>query len=222
MKKSEKSLLRELRLSAKKDKLNKIAQKYINHILVFVGLTILLMLGSTVYSVISKRRQKLYSEKFYSAIESLQKNNATKGMEIFESIYNDKKAPKSIRSISGIKLARLESVFGNDEKAIKLYKEIYKNNKKFFFVRYLAGTSAVTIMINQQNESGYVEIEELLEKLIVDKNPLQNLTTEQKGIFELQRGNLEKGVEVLNSLLKKSDLDSNARSRIEKIIKAYK
>jgi len=222
MKKTEKELLRELKISAKKAKLNKIMQKYINHILIFIAVAIFLMFASTIYSVISKRKQKIYSEKLYSAIESLQKNDLYKGMEMLDKIYNDKKAPKSVKAISGIKLARLNLLINNNDEAIKIYKEIYKNNSKSSFIKYLAGNSAVTLLINQQDEQKYSEIEELLNKLIKDKkNPLINLTMEQKGIFEIQKGNSKQGIDILNSILLKSDLDSNARERINIIIKSY-
>ena len=45
------------------------------------------------------------------------------------------------------------------------------------------------------------------------------LVQEQNGIFELQKGNTENGLEILNSLLKQ-DIDQDMIDRINSIIKA--
>jgi len=223
MKKTEKALLRELKISAKKARINKIAQEYINHILIFVAIVILSMLSFTIYSVLKNRKQKIYSGKFNSAITSLQKEDVSKGMGILENIFNDKRAPKSIKSISGLRLARLESAYGNNIKAIRIFKEVYKNDKKSSFAKYLAGTSAATLMINQQDKSNTEEINELLNELLLcKKNPLKNLAMEQKGIFNLQQGNLEEGIKILNSILQDNSADKSTKDRINDIIKAYK
>jgi hypothetical protein len=222
MKKTEEQLLKELRISAKKDMISKFAQKYIVHILICLAIIIILMLSFTLYSFKNKKRQQFYSEKFNSAIENLQKNNVLNGMEILEKIYNDKKASREIRSIAGLKLAGLESFIGNNEKAVKRYKEIYKNDKKPSFLNYLAGNSAATLMINRKDQNQYEEIDKLLNELTTDKNPFKNLALEQKGVFELQKGNLENGIKILNSLLENAKLDQDSRTRIFSIIRAYK
>lgn len=156
---------------------------------------------------------------FYQATTYIAEGKNDEALEVLQNIYSSTKN-KDIKTISGIKLAALQAEKENYNESVKIYLEIYnlKNNDEF--LKNLSGLSALNILISQNNEDTYGQIEDLITKMSDPSNPLLYLVQEQNAWFELQKGNSEQGLEILYNLLKQ-DIDSNTKDRINSVIKAY-
>lgn len=219
--KTGKSILKEIKSRGRKDKLQRFLKEYKNAILTSIGLVIFAVLLLTIFKIQKRKTEEAYSYKFNSAINHLEEDNLAEAMYGLEEIYQDKKAPRSIRSLSGIRFAYLKLQTENTDKAITIYKEVFRDEKKPF-LKYLAGTSAVNVLINQKDTSKNSEIEELLEELIVSKNPIQNLAKEQKALFKIQNGDTNDGVAIFEEILTDPNLHRGIKARIEHFLKIYK
>ena len=156
---------------------------------------------------------------FYQATTYIAEGKNDEALEVLQNIYSSTKN-KDIKTISGIKLAALQAEKENYNESVKIYLEIYnlKNNDEY--LKNLSGLSALNILISQNNEDTYGQIEDLITKMSDPSNPLLYLVQEQNAWFELQKGNSEQGLEILYNLLKQ-DIDSNTKDRINSVIKAY-
>ena len=156
---------------------------------------------------------------FYQATTYIAEGKNDEALEVLQNIYSSTKN-KDIKTISGIKLAALQAEKENYNEAIKIYLEIYNLKDNDEFLKNLAGLSALNILISQNNQDTYTQIEDLITKMSNPSNPLLYLVQEQNAWFELQKGNNEQGLEILYNLLKQ-DIDSNTKDRINSVIKAY-
>ena len=155
---------------------------------------------------------------FYQAINYISEGKNEEALSILNNIYTSSKNSE-IKTLSGIKVANILLEEKKYDEAVKIYLEIYNLDNNNEFLKNLSGVAGLNILISQNNKSNYDQIEKLLKELNNPKNPLLPLVQEQNGIFELQKGNTENGLEILNSLLKQ-DIDQDMIDRINSIIKA--
>ncbi len=177
----------------------------------------------TIYAINKKesRKNELVIS-YYQAMNEARNDKNESALSILENIYNSKYADEDIKTISGIRMAEILSSNKQYNEAVKIYKNIYSFKKNDNFLRNLSGLAGLSILVNENNSQNYPEIEKLIRSLNSVNNPLILLVHEQEGMFELQRGNTEKGVEILNNLLLEEGLDEDTRSRVELVLKLYK
>ncbi|MDR3289818.1 MAG: hypothetical protein LBT02_00860 [Rickettsiales bacterium] len=166
------------------------------------------------YFNVVKNRNEVFITEYYKA-NKLFDTEKDKAKNMFSAIYTNKKANNNIKTISGIRLAELVET----EDAIKILLEIYKMGNNDLFLRNLAGVSALNILINKTER--YDEIVKLIVELKQGNNPLVEMVQEQEGLFEIQRGNIEQGREILKQILKQEDIDNGQRNRINNVLSIY-
>lgn len=177
----------------------------------------------TIYAINKKtNRENELIISYYQAINEVRNDRSDDALKTLESIYNSKYADENIKTISGIRMAEILNSNSQGDKAVKIYKNIYNFEKNDEFLRNLSGLAALSILINENNPQNYLEIEELIKKLNSTNNPVILLVREQEGMFEIQKGNKEKGIEILNNLLLEEELDDDTKSRVESVLGLYK
>lgn len=215
IKKINKNILGEITIDTARDFVN----KYLLQILYFVAAILFISL----IIIFSINRKATVKEKeitnFYQAISYSRENKNDEALNILQNIY-DLTNDIEIKTISGIKIANIKANTANYDEAIKIYLEVYnlKNNNEF--LKNLAGLSALTILISQNEERTYPQIDNLITQMSDPANPLLVLVQEQNAWFELQKGNKEQGLEILNSLLKQN-IDQTTKDRINSVIISY-
>lgn len=215
IKKINKNILGEITIDTARDFVN----KYLLQILYFVAAILFISL----IIIFSINRKATVKEKeitnFYQAISYSRENKNDEALNILQNIY-DLTNDIEIKTISGIKIADIKANTANYDEAIKIYLEVYnlKNNNEF--LKNLAGLSALTILISQNEERTYPQIDNLITQMSDPANPLLVLVQEQNAWFELQKGNKEQGLEILNSLLKQN-IDQTTKDRINSVIISY-
>lgn len=214
IKKINKNTMSEITVDMVRDFVN----KYLLQIMYVVAIILLIAL-ITIFIITKKSDQKnQYITQFYQAINYITENKNDKALEILQNIYNSS-SDTAIKTISGIKLADIQVDNANYVEAVKIYLEVYNLKNNDDFLKNLSGLSALSTLISQNNKDNYSQIEELIAKMSNPANPLLYLVQEQSAWFELQKGNKDQGIDILNSLLKQN-IDQDTRSRINSIIKA--
>jgi len=217
----EDNIMREIKEDVQRERAIEFIHKYGKYILAGIVILILLVSVSIITKKNAQKRNDNYNEQIYKAVELINQEQTEKGVKILEDLFENSKVPTSIRTITGLRLAQVKSSNGNKVKAIAIYKEIYQNEKDLF-LKNQAGLAAVNLLVEEQNKELYPEIEKMFFKLIQKNNPLQTLALEQKALFEIQKGEKEKALQTLESILSNPKTDNNTKQRIEKIVKVYK
>lgn len=194
--------------------------KYLTQIIYFI--CILLVISFFSIFVINRKNNQENDLliKYYQANNLVKENNIDDAIKILEKIYNSDNASQNVKSISGLKLADLMLEKNEIDKAIKIYKEVNSLEDINPFIKDLSGLAALNILINQNNPKNYPAIENMIKKLNNPNNTVLSIVLEKEGIFEIQRGNKEKGLAILKNLIK-SDIDENSKKRINEIIELY-
>ena len=178
-----------------------------------------------IYLLISNKKKtiKINSmNEYYKAYSYINEKKNDEAITILKNLYESKKTDNTVKTISGIRYADLLLKNKNFDEAHKIYINIYKISKTNTYLKYVSGLAGLNILINKNDKNDYLEIEKLIKSMSNKKNPLINLLKEQEGIFEIQRKNKEKGIEILEKLLKQENIDLESKTRIELIINLYK
>ena len=202
------------------DEVKTFVEEHIRQVVYIIG--IILVVSFIVVFNISRNniRHKQLVNDYYEGISFI-KTDSVKAKDILGKIYNSKKADTDIKTIAGLRLAEILTTEKNNTEAITIYKNIYNLKGSDEFLKNLSGLTAVNLMINQNNKDNYNEIENILNSLVKANKPLSILADEQRGMFEIQKGNTEKGLSILENLLNQG-VDEDTKTRIENVIGLYK
>ena len=195
-------------------------EKYLVQIIYTICFCLLLTFLVIFYGNFKENKKTNLVNQYYQAISYLNGENEEDGLKLLKEVYDSEYASADIKSISGLKLA--SELFNKEEvdKSLNLYLSIYKMKKKDIFLRNLAGLNALNIMINQNDKIKYSEIEKMISEMSNPNNPLILLTEEQSAMFEIQKGNVKNGVEILKNLLNQK-IDQDTAKRINTLLDLY-
>jgi hypothetical protein len=161
-----------------------------------------------------KKNIELYMAEYYKSIKFIE-SDKNKSINLLREIYEKRGLDVNVKTIIGIKLAEL--IGGHD--GTKIFLEIYELHGNDIFLKNVAVLNALNNMINEKKDEK--EIRDLIVKISQNNNPLLNLVKEQEALFELQLGNNEKGIEILNEINNNFDTDELIKKRIENYLNIY-
>ena len=190
--------------------------------LIYASVIILLLIFIFILrtNLLEKRTEDLKND-YYQALRYINTNKVDLALPILENVYNAKSYNKNIKVIAGVRLAEILLSLDKEEDALNIYREIYSLKDINEFLKNMSGLAILNILINQNNSKNYGEIEQMIQKLSNPSNPLLVLVQEQSALFEIQRGNKEKGLEILNNILLQKDIDEETAKRIKSVINVY-
>ncbi|MDR2527082.1 MAG: hypothetical protein LBC92_04370 [Rickettsiales bacterium] len=187
------------------------ANEYIREIIYFILILVVISLVSVYVLYRIERKNNDLMIKYYNAGITIG-SNRDESINALSNVYEN--AGGNIKNIAGLKLANLM----NDDKKIEIFLEIYNSKSGDSYLRNLAGLNAVSALINKNNENDYKKIVDLLNKMKENDNPLVNLIDEQEAIFEIQKGNAERGKSLLQQIIGRDNIDVYQRQRIKDIL----
>ena len=190
--------------------------------LIYTSVIILLLIFIFILrsNLLEKRTEDLKND-YYQALRYINTNKVDLALPILENVYNAKSYNKNIKVIAGVRLAEILLSLDKEEDALNIYREIYSLKDINEFLKNMSGLAILNILINQNNSKNYGEIEQMIQKLSNPSNPLLVLVQEQSALFEIQRGNKEKGLEILNNILLQKDINEETVKRIKSVINVY-
>ena len=184
--------------------------------LIYTSVIILLLIFIFILrsNLLEKRTEDLKND-YYQALRYINTNKVDLALPILENVYNAKSYNKNIKVIAGVRLAEILLSLDKEEDALNIYREIYSLKDINEFLKNMSGLAILNILINQNNSKNYGEIEQMIQKLSNPSNPLLVLVQEQSALFEIQRGNKEKGLEILNNILLQKEIDEETANSIK-------
>ncbi|HSQ98191.1 MAG TPA: hypothetical protein VLL98_05780 [Rickettsiales bacterium] len=202
------------------ENLREFVEKYLSQIIYFICF-VLIVIFFVIFT--SNRRESKENElmvNYYKAFNYLNSGNEDEAIKVLNDISNSKYATDDMKSISNLKMANLLSSKGKIDEAANIYLKVFFEENNDLFLRDLSGLNALVLLVNKNNTADYQIIEDLIIKLSNPNNPLLVLVNEQEGIFKIQQGKVEDGLEILRNVLKQ-DLDENTEKRIKSILSLY-
>lgn len=151
---------------------------------------------------------------YYQALSYMDTNDNAKALELLDKIYKTKSADENIRTAAGLQMANILINTGSNDEASEIFRTIYNFKKNDLFFRDLAGLSLLHYLIDQNDTSNHAEIEQLIAKLENPKNPLLLIVKEEKALFELKKGNIERAEEILKEI-SEEEIDNDTKQRLE-------
>jgi len=204
------------------DSVKYFVEKYMSQI-VYAACFISIIAFLTVYALNKKNnRENGLLIVYYQAINDIRNDRNEDALQKLQNIYGSGYADENLKTISGIRMAELLSLNADRTEAVKIYKNIFNFKKNDDFLRNLSGLAALSILVDENNPQDYSEIDELIGNLDTPSNPVVILVHEQKGLFEIQRGNLQNGIDILNNLLLEDEIDEDTKYRVESVLELYK
>lgn len=170
------------------------------------------------YSIYQNGQQKKFSEIFHQALIDQQLGGLDKAKEALKSIH-ESSAPSGVKSLASMRYAALLLDENKKIEAAEIYKQISECRSCDAYVRDLGGLLAVKTWLSDESESKKDDLLARIEKIESDSKELRFQISEQKAFLYVQKNDLAKAYEVLDSVAKSPEVPQNIKSRVEDSLK---
>lgn len=170
------------------------------------------------YSLYRNGQQEKFSEIFHQALIDQQLGNLDKAKESLKNIH-ESSAPSGVKSLASMRYAALLLDENKKIEAAEIYKQISECRSCDVYIRDLGGLLAVKTWLSDESESKKDDLLGRIEKIESDNKELHFQVSEQKAFFYVQKNDLAKAYEVLDSVAKSPELPQNIKTRVEDSLK---
>lgn len=198
----------------------KLSKKSVKNLSITIGAIGLIFLAFGLYS---KSAQTKYSTIFHQALIEEEKGDLGASMNNLEQIYNAKFAPSGVKALASLRFGGILLNNGDSVKALKVYTEIAHARRYDDYIRELAALLASKIIaIDASSEADKSKLEAdlaLIEKFESKSKILHNYIAEQKGIFLMKSGDLEKSYQIFSKLAQDKDASAPLKVRAADLVR---
>lgn len=170
------------------------------------------------YSLYSNSQKSKFSEILHRALIDQQLGNLDKAKEALKSIH-DSSAPSGLKSLASMRYAAMLLDENKKSEAAAIYQKISECKSCDVYVRDLGGLLAIKTWLSDENESKKDDLLSRVEKIESDSKELRFQISEQKAFIYMQKNDLAKAYEVLDSVAKSPEVPQNIKSRVEDSLK---
>ncbi len=217
------NLINQARSKARFDNILKIcalSKKSMKNLSIFIGVAAVIFFSFSLYS---KSAQTKYSTIFHQALIEEEKGDVAASMNNLEQIYNAKFAPSGVKALASLRFGGILLNNGDSVKALQVYTQIAQTRRYDDYIRELAALLASKIIaIDATAETDKVKLTSdlaLIEKFEKKSKILHNFIAEQKGIFLMKSGDLEKAYQTLSALAQDKDATPTLKVRAADLVR---
>ncbi len=215
------SLLKQAKSEARIDNFLRFFRRHKKYLLVLsygiLGLIAILFL----INIYSKSAQTKYSTIFHQALIEEEKGNNVGAIDKLAEIFNAKFAPSGVKGLASLRYAGLLLNNGDNKKSLEIYQEIANGRRYDNYVRELASLLTAKVMIidfSDDKDQQKAQIKQL-EKLESKSKFLREYIAEQKGIYLLKAGELEKSYKCFEMIAKAPEGGQTLKARAGDLMK---
>ncbi len=184
-----------------------------------VGVLVVLFL----FNLYQKSAQEKYSTIFHQSLIDEERGSITSAKQNLQKIYDTKFAPSGVKGLASLRYAGLLLNEGSNDEALKIYQEIANSSRYDRYLRELSGLLATKILVitTDANSEKSLQQEALkkIEKLESHSKVLHSYFSEQKGIFLMKVGELEKSYQVFEAIVKDANSEQALKLRVADMMK---
>ena len=199
----------------KQDRLIQIWKKFSKYIVSFFVITILTILSYQLFLDWSEKKLEASSQQFFTALEKLDNKKYEESFKIF--LKSSIEPHEGYRVMSLFGLAETNYKIGKIREMALNYKNIYEDVNIGLYYRNLSRLLSVM----KDNISSYEQQINILKPILNSPSKLQLLAAELEVILHIRSDNLNEAKTKLKSLLKRTDISFEQKSRLELINKIY-
>ena len=208
-----KSLIQQAKSQTRKENL----QKVLTHKMVIRGAVALVAIAIFwgIFGFVQNYREAKYSEILHQSLINQQLGNYEKTKENLKSIYEAKSAPSGVRSLGSLRYAGFLLSEGKKSEAAKVYVEINECFACDDYIKDLAGLLAVKVWMSDEEEVAKEDLASRIQKIENSANSLRYHISEQRGLLEMQKYNLEKSYQIFEAIAKSPEGSQVIKLRAE-------
>ena len=199
----------------KQDRLIQIWKKFSKYIISFFVITILTILSYQLFLNWSEKKLEASSQQFFMALEKLDNKKYEESFKIFLKSSNEQNEGYRVMSLFG--LAETNYKIGKIREMALNYKNIYEDVNIGLYYRNLSRLLSVM----KDNISSFEQQIKILKPILNSPSKLQLLAAELEVMLHIRSDNLNEAKTKLKSLLKRTDISFEQKSRLELINKIY-
>lgn len=199
----------------KQDRLIQIWKKFSKYIISSFVITILTILSYQLFLNWSEKKLEASSQQFFTALEKLDNKKYEESFKIFLKSSNEQNEGYRVMSLFG--LAETNYKIGKIREMALNYKNIYEDVNIGLYYRNLSRLLSVM----KDNISSFEQQINILKPILNSPSKLQLLAAELEVILHIRSDNLNEAKTKLKSLLKRTDISFEQKSRLELINKIY-
>lgn len=192
----------------------------------FIRLALALVAGLLflfLFDLYQKSAQEKYSAIFHQSLIEEERGNIAIAKQNLQKIYETKFAPSGVKGLSALRYAGLLLNEGSYDEALAVYQSIATSSRYDRYLRELAGLLAVKIIIIKtdikDDKSLQQQALKQIEKLESRSKFLHPYLAEQKGIFLMKIGELEKSYQIFEGILKDQNSEQALKLRVADMVK---
>jgi len=172
------------------------------------------VVGFTAFTLYQNSQEEKFSEIFHQSLIDQQLGDMSKAREGLQKIYESSSAPKGVKSLASLRYAAMLLDENKKSEAGEVYKKISECGNCDSYVKDLGGLLAVKTWLSDETEIQKEDLLVRIEKIESDSKELRYQISEQKALLQIQKNNLPKAYEILESISKSPEVSQTIKNRV--------
>lgn len=191
--------------------------------MIFAASTVAILLLLLAFNLYQKSAQEKYSAIFHQSLIDEEKGEIDTAKQGLQQIYQSTLVPSGVKALASLRYAGLLLNSGSVDEALKVYAEIANSSRYEHYLRELSGLLAAKILViktdSTSDKANQQEALKQIEKFESRSKDLHSQFAEQKGIFFMKIGELDKSYQVFAEIIKDSNSEQSLKLRVADMIK---
>lgn len=167
-----------------------------------------------IFSFVQKSYQEKFSAMLHQSFLDQQIGDLEKAKSGLKQIHDSKLAPSGIKAIASLRYAAFLLQEGKLEESLAVYRDVNECAFCSPYLKDLAGLLTVRIWLSD-DATIKDELGDKIAKIENNSKPLKNYISEQRAIYEMKKGNLEKSYKIFEVVAKSKDIAAPLKERAE-------
>ncbi len=184
---------------------------------------VVILLLLLVFNLYQKSAQEKYSAILHQSLIDEEKGEIDAAKKGLQQIYQSTLVPSGVKGLSSLRYAGLLLNSGEVDEALKVYAEIASSSRYEHYLRELSGLLAAKILVIKTDSSSdkatQKEALKQIKKFESRSKDLHSQFAEQKGIFFMKIGELDKSYQVFADIIKDPTSAQALKLRVADMIK---
>jgi hypothetical protein len=212
-------LINQARAEARANSVKRFFAKHKKIVTTSLAATAVLLLIFVAASFYQKSAQEKYSAILHQSLIEQENGDVEATKALLKKIYDAKFAPSGVKALASLRYAGLLLAEDNKSAALKIYHEINQTSRYDSYIKELSGLLEARILITDASQTNKDEVLKRIEKIELKSKILHYYISEQKGIFELQNGNLENAYKIFDMITKSPESSQSLKTRAADTLK---
>ena len=199
----------------------KIRQFFAKNGKIFITISAILMVGALslfALDIYQESQEAKYSEIFQQSLMDQQAGDMEKAKESLKKIV-DARSPSGIKALASLRYAGLLFNENKIAEALEIYQKVNDCRGCDAYIKDLGGLLEIRIWLSDETVAPKEGLLAKIEKIESKSSALKLEISEQKALFQMQQGELEKAYLALEAISKNPEVSQNLKSRSEEFLK---